>query len=89
MTHHEFERRLREIIGMDEVNMPSAEEPKRKRGRPPKDLDNVRSGGFHFREEAADAFRKAKAQHEQGMPYELTNSQFLMVLLQSFQGGTK
>ena len=60
----------------------------RKRGRPPKDPSNVKVGrgaGFHFRDDAADAFREAKAQYEQGIPYELTHSQFLQVLIQNLQ----
>tara|TARA_A100000172_G_C2976739_1_gene87928 strand:- start:70 stop:285 length:216 start_codon:yes stop_codon:yes gene_type:complete len=60
-------------------------EVKRKRGRPPKDTSGAKGGGFHFHNDTADAFREAKAQYEQELPYELTNSQFLMVLIHNLQ----
>ena len=86
MTPHEFERNLREIIGMEEVNKPSAEEPKRKRGRPRKSVSVTTLG---IGAELGEIFQAAKEQHEKTLPYTLTQAQFVAVLLQSFQKETK
>ena len=37
-----------------------------------------------FRTEAAAAFRKAKLDYEKTQPFELTNAQFMMLLLTAF-----
>jgi len=89
MTHDEFERRLREIIGMEEVNKPdpegvvTLENKSRGRGRPRghgKPLTHIGVGA-----DVGESFEAAKADYEKTLPYTLTQAQFVAVLLQNFQ----
>ena len=88
MTHDEFERRLREIIGMEEVNKPdpegvvTLENKSRGRGRPRKSKSLTAIG---ISAEVGEIFRAAKADYEKSLPYTLTQTQFVAVLLQNFQ----
>jgi hypothetical protein len=88
MTHDEFERRLREIIGMEEVNKPdpegvvTLENKSRGRGRPRKSESLTAIG---ISAEIGESFRAAKADYEKTLPYTLTQTQFVAVLLQNFQ----
>lgn len=88
MTHGEFERRLREMIGMEEVNKPdpegvvTLENKSRGRGRPRKS-ESLTSLGIGS--EVGEIFRAAKADYEKTLPYTLTQAQFVAVLLQNFQ----
>ena len=85
MTHHEFERRLRELIGMEEVNKTDAKDVKRGRGRPRKSESLTTLG---IGAELGEVFKAAKEQHEKNLPYTLTQTQFVAVLLQSFNSGS-
>ena len=88
MTHGEFERRLREMIGMEEVNKPdpegvvTLENKSRGRGRPRKSKSLTAIG---ISAEVGEIFRAAKADYEKSLPYTLTQTQFVAVLLQNFQ----
>ena len=88
MTHSEFERRLREVIGMEEVNktdpegVVTLENKSRGRGRPRKS-ESLTSLGISA--EVGEIFRAAKADYEKALPYTLTQAQFVAVLLQNFQ----
>ena len=88
MTHDEFERRLREMIGMEEVNKPdpegvvTLENKSRGRGRPRKSESLTAIG---ISAEVGEIFRAAKADYEKSLPYTLTQTQFVAVLLQNFQ----
>jgi len=59
---------------------------KRGRGRPPKN-SGVPVGNLVFREDATKAFHEAKRQYQEslGLPYDLTNVQFMSVLIQNLQ----
>ena len=89
MTNDEFERRLREMIGMEEVNKPdlegvvTLEKKSRGRGRPRKydrPLTHIGVGA-----DIGESFEAAKADYEKTLPYTLTQAQFVAVLLQNFQ----
>ena len=88
MTHGEFERRLREIIGMEEVNKPdpegvvTLENKSRGRGRPRKS-ESLTSLGIGA--EVGEIFRAAKADYEKTLPYTLTQTQFVAVLLKAYE----
>ena len=89
MTHGEFERRLREMIGMEEVNKPdlegvvTLEKKSRGRGRPRKYDTPLTAIGVGA--DVGESFEAAKADYEKTLPYTLTQAQFVAVLLQNFQ----
>ena len=88
MTHSEFERRLRETIGMEEVNKPESEgvvaitKKSRGRGRPRKHDKPLTVIGV--RAETGEAFEAAKADYEKTVPYKLSMSMFMAVLLDAY-----
>ena len=58
---------------------------KKKRGRPPKERHAAEDERqLLFRAEAAAAFRKAKLEYEKTSPFELSNVQFMMLLITTF-----
>ena len=59
---------------------------KRKGGRPLKGSNDIRAN-LVFREETCKAFYEAKRQYREssGIPYDLTNVQFMAVLIQNLQ----
>ena len=87
MTHDEFERRLREIIGMEEVNKPdpegvvTLENKSRGRGRPRKSKSLTAIG---ISAEVGEIFRAAKADYESTLPYNISMSMFMAVLLDAY-----
>ena len=88
MTHDEFERRLREMIGMEEVNKPdpegvvTLENKSRGRGRPRKYDKPLTVIGVGI--EVGESFAAAKAEYEETVPYKLSMSMFVAVLLDAY-----
>ena len=88
MTHSEFERRLREMIGMEEANKPDSEgvvaitQKSRGRGRPRKYDKPLTHIGVGV--EVGESFAAAKAEYEETVPYKLSMSMFMAVLLDTY-----
>ena len=88
MTHGEFERRLREMIGMEEVNKTDSEgvvaitQKPRGSGRPRghgKPLTHIGVGA-----DIGESFEAAKADYEKTVPYKLSMSMFMAVLIDAY-----